>query len=48
MPMVSAFYGSVRKPFEVLAMRVVVARGIPQDRLDERLPAKPRPAIVGD
>ena len=30
--------GSARKLFEVLAMRVVVARGIPQDRLGERLP----------
>ena len=39
---------SARKALEVLAMRIVVAPGIPQDRLDERLPAQPRPAIVGE
>src|SRR5450759_4031184 len=42
------FYSSARKPFEVLAMRVVVARGIPLDCLDERLPAQLRPAIGGE
>src|ERR1700682_943450 len=40
-PMASDFYSSARKPFELLAMRVVVARGIPQDRLDERLHSQP-------
>ena len=47
-PMVGALYSSARKPFEMLAMRVVVARGIPQDRLDERLSAQPRPAVGGE
>src|SRR5256714_1362915 len=39
---------SARKRIEVVAMRVVVARGIPQDHLGERLPTQPRPAIVGE
>ena len=43
-----SFGRSARKRLEVVAMRVVVARGIPQDHLGERLPTQPRPAFIGE
>jgi hypothetical protein len=39
---------SERPVVEQLAVSVVVACGVPHDRLGQRLPAQPRPPIVGE